>query len=105
MSNSYFSSMILALKGLGDYMLPCMWKQTFNVDCLGCGIQRSVALILKGDLIAAFYMYPAIYTLIVMFSFLIVHLKFQFKNGHKIILGLFLLNILIIVISFILKTF
>nr|WP_179335233.1 DUF2752 domain-containing protein [Winogradskyella costae] len=86
-------------------MLPCLWKQTFNVDCMGCGMQRSMSLILKGDLVAAFYMYPAIYSLIIMFSFLILHLKFQFKNGHNIILGLFILNISIIVISFLIKHF
>lgn len=97
--------MLLLAKGLNDYMLPCLWKQTFNIDCMGCGMQRSISLILKGDFVLAFYMYPAIYTLIVMFSFLLLHLKFQFKNGHRIILGLFLLNISIIVISFILKTF
>ncbi|MDN3492128.1 DUF2752 domain-containing protein [Winogradskyella sp. APC 3343] len=86
-------------------MLPCLWKQTFNIDCMGCGMQRSIALILHGDLVAAFYMYPAIYSLIALFSFLLLHLKFHFKNGHRIILGLFLLNISIIVISFIIKTF
>lgn len=97
--------MIFLVKGLDDYMLPCLWKRTLNVECMGCGIQRSVSLILKGDFIAAFYMYPAIYTLIVLFSFLILHLKFRFKYGHKIILGLFILNISIIVISFLIKTF
>ena len=97
--------MTLVIKGLEDYMLPCYWKKTFDMECLGCGMQRSIALILKGDFIAAFYMYPAIYTLIVMFGYLLLHLRFQFKNGHRIILGLFILNISIIVISFLLKTF
>ena len=97
--------MLIFAKGLDDYMLPCLWKQTFNVDCMGCGMQRSISLILKGDFIAAFYMYPAIYSLIMLFTFLIFHLKFQFKNGHRIILGLFILNISIIVTSFIIKTF
>ncbi|EDP70094.1 hypothetical protein FBALC1_11192 [Flavobacteriales bacterium ALC-1] len=90
---------------LEDYMLPCMWKKTFNIECMGCGMQRSISFILKGEFVSAFYMYPAIYTLIAMFSFLLLHLKFQFKNGHKIILGLFILNISIIVISFLIKTF
>lgn len=72
---------------------------------MGCGMQRSLSFILHGEFVAAFYMYPAIYTLIAMFAFLILHLKFQFKNGHRIIFGLFLLNISIIVTSFILKTF
>ncbi|BAO77102.1 DUF2752 domain-containing protein [Winogradskyella sp. PG-2] len=97
--------MKLLIAQLEDYMLPCMWKKTFNVECMGCGIQRSVSLILKGEFIAAFYMYPAIYTLIILFSFLLLHLKFKFKFGHKIILGLFVINISIIVVSFIIKTF
>ncbi|WP_246277531.1 DUF2752 domain-containing protein [Winogradskyella ursingii] len=97
--------MILAVKGLDDYMLPCLWKKTFNIDCLGCGMQRSIALMIKGDFIAALYMYPAIYSLIIMFLFLMLHIKFQFKHGHKIILVLFIVNISIIVISFIIKTF
>ncbi len=88
-----------------DYLLPCLNKSLFGVDCLGCGIQRAFILLIKGDFIAAFKMYPAIYTLIAMFSFLLLHLKFQFKNGHKIILGLFILNISIIVTSFLIKTF
>ncbi|MGJ8550454.1 DUF2752 domain-containing protein [Winogradskyella wichelsiae] len=97
--------MFILAKGLEEYMLPCMWKQTFNIDCMGCGMQRSINLILKGDLVAAFFMYPAIYTLIAMFAFLLLHLKFQFKNGHRIILAFFILNISIIVASFIIKTF
>lgn len=90
---------------LDDYMLPCFWKQSFGIDCLGCGMQRSVSLILQGEFVAAFYMYPAIYTLIIMFAFLLLHIKYKFVLGHKILLSLFILNISIIVISFILKTF
>jgi hypothetical protein len=97
--------MLILTKGLEDYMLPCLWKKNFNIDCMGCGMQRSIAFIIKGEFVAAFYMYPAIYTLIAMFSFLLLHIKFQFKNGHKIILGFFILNISIIVISFLIKTF
>ena len=100
-----FNAMFLISKGLEDYMLPCMWKKTFNVEWMGCGIQRSIALITKGEFVSAFYMYPAIYTLIGMFAFFLLHLKFQFKIGHKIILGLFILNISIIVISYLIKTF
>ena len=97
--------MLFMIKGIDEYMLPCMWKKTFNVDCMGCGMQRSIALILEGKFVAALYMYPAIYTLIAMFTFLLIHFKFHFKNGHKILLGLFILNISIIVVSFLIKTF
>ncbi|WP_411767140.1 DUF2752 domain-containing protein [Winogradskyella sp. A3E31] len=80
-----------------------MWKKTFNIDCFGCGTQRSLFLIFEGKFIEAFYMYPAIYTLLLMFAYLIFHIIFQFKYGHKILLGLFILNISIIVISYIIK--
>ncbi|MEO0571350.1 MAG: DUF2752 domain-containing protein, partial [Bacteroidota bacterium] len=50
--------------GLQDYMLPCATKQFLGFDCPGCGLQRSVLLLLQGDLIGAFYMYPAIFALI-----------------------------------------
>ena len=88
-----------------DLMIPCLWKKTFNIDCFGCGIQRSFLLVLKGEFSAAFYMYPAIYGLILMFLFLLVHLKFKIKDGHRILLGLFLINISIIVISYFIKHF
>ena len=86
-----------------DYMLPCLWKKTFNIDCLGCGMQRSVALIIQGDFKAAFIMYPAIYTIIIMFVVLALHVKLKIKNGHNYLLILFIINILIIIINYINK--
>ena len=84
-------------------MLPCLWKKTFHIDCLGCGFQRSLLLVFKGDFASAFIMYPAIFTIILMIGVLLLHIKFKFKQGHNILLGLFILNISIIVISYILK--
>ena len=86
-----------------DFMFPCLWKKYLHIECMGCGFQRSLVLVFQGQFEAAFYMYPAIYTLILLFGFLILHLKFQFKRGAKILLALFILNITIIVINYILK--
>ena len=57
------------MSSIEDFMLPCLNKKLLGIDCLGCGMQRAVALILHGDFVAAFYMYPAIYTLIFTFWF------------------------------------
>lgn len=65
---------------LENNMLSCQWKQ-LGVECTGCGMQRAVVLLLKGDFTGAFYMYPAIYSLIALFAFLGLHLKFKFKRG------------------------
>lgn len=86
-----------------DYMLPCLNKKLFGIDCPGCGLQRSVALIIKGDLTAAFNIYPAIFTILLMLVLLVLHIKFKFKNGHKYLLTLFIINILIIFINYINK--
>ena len=88
---------------LEENMFSCHIKKQFGLDCIGCGMQRSFIHILKGEFIEAFYMYPAIYTLIIMFGYLLLHLKFNFKLGHKILLYLFITNVLIMLTNFFLK--
>lgn len=86
-----------------DYMIPCMNKKYLGFDCPGCGIQRAIALIFKGEFIEAFYMYPAIYTLLGMFIFILLNRKFKFKHSTKIIITLAIINVLIISISYSIK--
>ena len=86
-----------------DYMLPCLNKQLFGIDCLGCGIQRATALLFKGEFIEAFKMYPAIYTLIILFLFLITNIWVKFKYDRIIKISLIVLNVLIVVISYLIK--
>jgi hypothetical protein len=84
-------------------MLPCLNKKLFGLDCLGCGFQRSLLHVIKGDFVAAFNVYPAIYTLIIMAIFLILNLKFKFKSSKKIIIIFVIINILIIITSYFIK--
>jgi hypothetical protein len=88
---------------LENYMLPCLNKKLFGLDCLGCGFQRSLVHVIKGDFVAAFNVYPAIYTLILMAIFLILNLKFKFKSGKKIIIIFAIINVLIIITSYFIK--
>jgi len=86
-----------------DYLIPCFNKKLFGVECLGCGFQRSVLHLLKGEFAEAFHLYPAIYTLLLFLIFIILNLKFKFKHRKKIIQVLAIMNILVIVISYIIK--
>jgi hypothetical protein len=86
-----------------DYMLPCLTKKFFGIDCFGCGFQRSLSFIFQGEFIAAFKMYPAIYTLILFAAFLIINIFYKFKYEEKIKLILVVLNVVIIVTSYIIK--
>ncbi|WP_298759900.1 DUF2752 domain-containing protein [uncultured Psychroserpens sp.] len=93
------------MMSLEDYMLPCINKKIFGLDCMGCGMQRSLALILEGDLIAAFYMYPAIYSLIALLGVILLNYFRNFKHAYKIIITLAVVNAVLILGNFIYKTF
>lgn len=86
-----------------DYMLPCLTKKFLGIECFGCGLQRSVILLFQGEFMASFYMYPAIYTLILFAGFLVINLFYNFKYAEKIKLILVVLNVVIIVTSYIIK--
>jgi len=86
-----------------EFMLPCLNKQLFGIDCLGCGIQRATALLFKGEFVAAFKMYPAIYTLIILLFFLITNIWVKFKYDRIIKISLIILNVLIVVIGYMIK--
>ncbi|WP_428744898.1 DUF2752 domain-containing protein [Tenacibaculum sp.] len=84
-------------------MLPCLNKKLFGIDCLGCGIQRALSLVFQGEFIAAFKMYPAIYTLLLLAIIVGINFFYKIKYAQKIISILAILNIAIIVISYVIK--
>lgn len=88
---------------LEEYMLPCFSKTFFGFTCLGCGLQRSFLLLIHGDFIAAFKMYPAIFTLILLFFTIVLSLIIKFKNSKKIISRLAYINLSIMIINYLIK--
>ncbi|TXN36279.1 DUF2752 domain-containing protein [Flagellimonas hymeniacidonis] len=84
-------------------MLPCLNKKLFGIDCPGCGMQRAVHLLFHGDFVAAFKMYPAIYPILILLTFLVSNIFVKFKYAHHIKLFLMLLTAGTIIVSYILK--
>ncbi len=91
------------LVNLEDYMLPCLNKKLFGLECPGCGMQRSVQLLFQGDFIEAFKMYPAIYPLILLVVFLASTLFIKFKFADQIKLILMLTTAGAILVSYLIK--
>jgi len=85
------------------YMIPCLNKKLFGVECLGCGTQRALLMILKGQFSDAFYQFPAIYTTILFFGILGLHFLDKSRNYHKIIVSLAVVNAIIMIVSYIYK--
>jgi uncharacterized phage infection (PIP) family protein YhgE len=88
-----------------EYMLPCLNKQLLGTECMGCGIQRSLLLVLKGEFAQAFFMYPAIYTLILLFTLVGINIFKPSRLIAKLIVILAITNVLVIIGSFIIKNY
>lgn len=83
-----------------EYMLPCMNKKLFGIECFGCGTQRSLMLLVKGDFVGAFNMFPAIFTTLLFFIVLTLHFIDKSRNYQKVIIGLAITNAVIMVVSY-----
>ena len=88
-----------------EYMLPCLSKTLFGVECLGCGTQRALVLLFQGDFIGAFKMYPAIYTTLLFFLFLFLHFVDKSRNYTKTIITIAIINACVMVIAYYFKHF
>jgi hypothetical protein len=86
-----------------DFMLPCLNKKLFGFDCPGCGLQRAVVHLAKGEFVTAFEMYPAVYGLLTLVLFAVAgqFIKFRYDTQIKIFLGV--LTGVTIIASYILK--
>ncbi|TDP59524.1 DUF2752 domain-containing protein [Flavobacterium dankookense] len=83
-----------------EYMLPCMNKKLLGIECFGCGTQRSFLLLIKGDFVGAFNMFPAIFTTVLFFLVLALHFIDKSRNYQKAIISLAVINAIIIVVSY-----
>ena len=88
---------------LENYMIPCLSKTLFGFECMGCGFQRSLVFIWKGHFIDAFFMYAAIYPLLMLLAYLILTRFYKFKNYRKGINWLSITSIATIIISYTIK--
>lgn len=86
-------------------MIPCSWKETFGVECMTCGAQRSAGLFFNGQLYDSFILFPALIPLAFTFIFATLHLYFKFKHGSKIIVYSFSISAFLIVTNFLYKIF
>ncbi|OWK68941.1 DUF2752 domain-containing protein [Pedobacter sp. AJM] len=93
------------LDWLNHHLFACPIKSHFGFDCPGCGFQRSVIALLKGNLAESFKFYPAAIPLILLILFTLLHLKIDFKSGAQIIKIAFAGIAIIIFINYIYKIY
>lgn len=86
-----------------EYMIPCINKTLFGVDCFGCGTQRAFLLLLEGDFVGAFQMFPAIYTTLLFFGFVALHFIDKSRNYRNFLIFFAIVNAIIMVGSYFYK--
>ena len=84
-------------------MQPCAYKQILGFECPGCGFQRSLIHLLKGNIWESIQLFPGLLPMLFMFAFLILHLGFNFKNGATILKYVFIGDMTIIIIHYIIQ--
>jgi Protein of unknown function (DUF2752) len=92
---------ISLVEWLEKHSLPCFYKKYFGIECPGCGMQRALFELLKGNIQKSFLLFPALFTILIMFFYLALHIKFKFKDGAENLKMLFILNTIIIVFNYI----
>lgn len=97
--------LLILLLSLDNYMLPCLNKSLFGFECPGCGLQRSVVMLIKGDFIGALHMYPAIYTLIPLGVVFIANRFVDYKYQNTLTITLSVLSVTLILTNYIFKLF
>lgn len=89
--------------GVEQYLLTCPSKQFLYLDCPGCGLQRSLLALFRGELAASWNLYPPTLFILFTLSFLLLHLIFNFKQGAYILKILFIITVAVMTISYIYK--
>ncbi|MGB5238669.1 MAG: DUF2752 domain-containing protein [Flavobacteriaceae bacterium] len=84
-------------------LLPCLNKQVLGVDCPGCGLQRSVLLLFDGDFSGAFYMFPALYPMMLLLLFLLADQFIKIKYANSISIILMISTVTLILTNFLYK--
>lgn len=91
------------LEKANNYLLPCPFKYLTGHDCPGCGFQRSLLALLRGDLKESLHLYPA--TIPILLTFVLgLAANHWWKPQSKVLIKTsFVITGSVILISYIFK--
>lgn len=91
------------LDWLEHHLLPCPTKLFFGIECPGCGMQRSIIELLRGNFLESIKLYPPLIPLIILLVLLVINLKVNSLVLQKVLKYFFIAEAIIIFINYILK--
>lgn len=84
-------------------MLTCPSKSFFLMDCPGCGLQRSLIALLKGDIALSWQLYPPSMFIVATILLLVAHLIIGFRNSLLFLKIMFIITISVMTVNYIYK--
>lgn len=88
---------------LEQHLLTCSIKSHFGVECPGCGSQRALIALLKGNVMESLRYHIALVPFIITIIALIIQLIIKHNNGGKWVMWLFIITSSLTFIQFIVK--
>lgn len=105
----YLITILFALSSLTEkanrYLLPCPIKSLTGYDCPGCGFQRALLALLKGNFYESVHLYPPTIPILITIVFSFAVNKWLPSQSKLIIKTLFIITGFIIMVSYALKIF
>lgn len=81
----------------------CAFREHAGIECPGCGLQRSIIALMKGEVLESILLFPALLPLMAMFAFLGLHLAFKLKHGALVLKIFYISNAFLILGNYIFK--
>lgn len=88
---------------LETHMLSCPSKKLTSIDCPGCGMQRSIIAILKGDITASWQIYPPTGFVLLTLILLGMHLVINERITLTLLKFSFIITVIVITVNYIYK--
>jgi len=88
---------------LQNHLIPCPFKKLTGIDCPGCGFQRSVMALFKGDLTGSLHFYPAAIPIILTTLFVFLSYRLHIDNKHIVKKTLYIITGSVIIVSYTVK--
>jgi len=93
------------IQWLQGHLIPCPFKKLTGIDCPGCGFQRSVIALIKGDLKDSLHLYPATIPIVITCLFVWMAIKFDFDRRHIAKKTFYMITGGVIMISYVVKMY
>lgn len=88
---------------LEKHQMACSVKSHLGIECPGCGTQRSLIALFRGDILASIQQHPGVILFIITLLIVAVQIIFKFKNGGTVAMWFFIGTVAVTMINYILK--